>query len=153
MKQVNTPPGKGNQTEKIIHLLEEQLAHSNQQNKDLAKQIEALTEQVRQLTKLLYGSKTEKSSINQPMDKRRYLMMMPLLACLSTQKNKANRLLRILLYERSVRKKEMIPSGKPLKPRRFTIIQKILSATVATIKWLKSAAPFPAKKQPSSLRR
>ena len=61
VKQVNTPPGKGNQTEKIIHLLEEQLAHSNQQNKDLAKQIEALTEQVRQLTKLLYGSKTEKS--------------------------------------------------------------------------------------------
>ena len=54
VKQVNTPPGKGNQTEKIIHLLEEQLAHSNQQNKDLAKQIEALTEQVRQLTKLLY---------------------------------------------------------------------------------------------------
>lgn len=103
VKQVNTPPGKGNQTEKIIHLLEEQLAHSNQQNKDLAKQIEALTEQVRQLTKLLYGSKTEKSRY-QPADGQasRYLMMMPLLAYLSTQKNKANRLLRILLYERSV---------------------------------------------------
>jgi hypothetical protein len=61
VKQVNTPPGKGNQTEKIIHLLEWQLAYSNQQNKDLAKQIEVLTEQIRQLTKLLYGSKTEKS--------------------------------------------------------------------------------------------
>lgn len=61
MKQVNTSSGKGNQTEHIICLLEEQLAHSNQQNKDLAKQIEALTEQVRQLTKLLYGSKTEKA--------------------------------------------------------------------------------------------
>lgn len=61
VKQVNTSSGKGNQTEHIICLLEEQLAHSNQQNKDLAKQIEALTEQVRQLTKLLYGSKTEKA--------------------------------------------------------------------------------------------
>lgn len=60
VKQVDTSSGNNNQTEHIIRLLEEQLAHSNQQNKDLAKQIEALTEQVRQLTKLLYGSKTEK---------------------------------------------------------------------------------------------
>ncbi|MBB6448024.1 putative coiled-coil protein SlyX, partial [Bacillus benzoevorans] len=53
-----------NQQEKIIRLLEEQLAHSNQQNKELSKQIEALTDQVRHLTKLLYGSKTEKSKYN-----------------------------------------------------------------------------------------
>ncbi|MFC5772818.1 IS66 family transposase [Ectobacillus antri] len=60
-----------NAYEKLIRLLEEQLAHSNRQNKDLAKkldqstkQIEALTEQVRQLTKLLYGSKTEKAKYN-----------------------------------------------------------------------------------------
>jgi transposase len=52
------------QHEKIIRLLEEQLAHSNQQNKELSKQIEALTDQVRYLTKLLYGSKTEKSKYN-----------------------------------------------------------------------------------------
>ena len=50
-----------NQYEKLILLLEEQLAHSNQQNKELSKQIETLTDQVRYLTKLLYGSKTEKS--------------------------------------------------------------------------------------------
>ncbi len=55
-----------NQYEKLIRLLEEQVAHSNQQNKDLSKQIEALTEQVRHLTKLLYGSKTEKSKYNTP---------------------------------------------------------------------------------------
>ena len=55
-----------NQYEKLIRLLEEQLAHSNQQSKDLSKQIEALTEQVRHLTKLLYGSKTEKSKYNAP---------------------------------------------------------------------------------------
>ncbi len=55
-----------NQYEKLIRMLEEQLAHSNQQNKDLSKQIEALTEQVRHLTKLLYGSKTEKSKYNAP---------------------------------------------------------------------------------------
>lgn len=52
--------------EKLIRLLEEQLAHSNQQNKELSKQIEALTQQVRHLTKLLYGSKTEKSKYNVP---------------------------------------------------------------------------------------
>ncbi|MEK5391475.1 hypothetical protein NSQ59_14020 [Margalitia sp. FSL K6-0131] len=55
-----------NQNEKLIRLLEEQLAHSNQQNKDLSKQIEALIDQVRHLTKLLYGSKTEKSKYNAP---------------------------------------------------------------------------------------
>nr|WP_257131909.1 IS66 family transposase [Bacillus pseudomycoides] len=42
------------------------MAHSNQQNKDLSKQIEALTDQIRHLTKLLYGSKTEKSKYNAP---------------------------------------------------------------------------------------
>lgn len=52
--------------EKLIQLLEEQLAHSNQQNKELSKQIEVLTEQIRHLTKLLYGSKTEKSKYNTP---------------------------------------------------------------------------------------
>jgi len=59
--------------DKLIRLLEEQLAHSNQQNKDLSKkldqstkQIEALTEQIHHLTKLLYGSKTEKSKYNGP---------------------------------------------------------------------------------------
>lgn len=55
-----------NQYKKLIQLLEDQLAHSNQQNKDLSKQIEALTDQVRHLTKLLYGSKTEKSKYNAP---------------------------------------------------------------------------------------
>lgn len=56
----------GNQYEKLVRLLEEQLAHSNQQNKELSKQIEALTEQVCHLTKLLYGSKTEKSKYHAP---------------------------------------------------------------------------------------
>jgi transposase/uncharacterized coiled-coil protein SlyX len=62
-----------NAYKKLIRLLEEQLAHSNQQNKDLSKkldqstkQIEALTEQLRHLTKLLYGSKTEKTKYNAP---------------------------------------------------------------------------------------
>lgn len=59
--------------EKLIRLLEEQLKHSNQQNQELSekldrslKQNEALAEQIRQLTKLLYGSKTEKSKYNAP---------------------------------------------------------------------------------------
>jgi len=63
---VNASSKNENQNEKLIRLLEEQLAHSNQQNKELSKQIEALTDQVRHLTKLLYGSKTEKSKYNAP---------------------------------------------------------------------------------------
>jgi len=66
---VNASPNN----EKIIRLLEEQLTYSNLQNKALSKkldqsnkQIEALTEQLCQLTKLLYGSKTEKSKYNVP---------------------------------------------------------------------------------------
>jgi transposase len=55
-----------NQTKKLIQLLEEQLAHSNQQNQELSKQIESLTQQVQHLTKLLFGSKTEKSKYNMP---------------------------------------------------------------------------------------
>lgn len=47
------------QNERIIRLLEQQLAQSN-------RQIEALTEQVRQLTKALYGSKSEKSKYQAP---------------------------------------------------------------------------------------
>ena len=70
---VNTPSNNGNQYEKLIRLLEEQLANSNLHNKDLskkldqsAKQIEALTEQLRHLNKLLFGSKTEKAKYNTP---------------------------------------------------------------------------------------
>ncbi|GAA3332535.1 hypothetical protein GCM10020331_093050 [Ectobacillus funiculus] len=58
------------QSEKLIRLLEDQLVHSNQQNKELTKkkldqalkQIESLTQQLQHVTKLLYGSKTEKKS-------------------------------------------------------------------------------------------
>lgn len=60
-------------TDKVVQLLEEQLAYMKQQNGDLSKQnkellqrIEALTEQVRQLTKALYGSKSEKSKYQAP---------------------------------------------------------------------------------------
>ena len=49
-----------NQYDKLIRLLEEQLAHSNQQNKELSKKLdqalkqnETLAEQLRHLTKLL----------------------------------------------------------------------------------------------------
>ena len=42
--------------EKLIQLLEEQLAQSNKRNEELLKQIESLSQQVRYLTKLLYGS-------------------------------------------------------------------------------------------------
>ncbi len=60
-------------TDKVVQLLEEQLTYLKQQNGDLSQQnndlltrIEALTEQVRQLTKALYGSKSEKSKYQAP---------------------------------------------------------------------------------------
>lgn len=55
----NVNPKQEEQNERIIRLLEQQLAQSN-------RQIEALTEQVRQLTKALYGSKSEKSRYQAP---------------------------------------------------------------------------------------
>ncbi|WP_230198815.1 transposase [Massilibacterium senegalense] len=45
---------------KTLQILEEQLDYSKEQNKSLTKQMEVLTEQIRQLTKALYGSKSEK---------------------------------------------------------------------------------------------
>lgn len=53
-------------TKKFIQILEEQLAHANQKNDELLKQIESLSQQVRYLTKLLYGSKSEKSKYQAP---------------------------------------------------------------------------------------
>ncbi|WP_425393923.1 IS66 family transposase [Caryophanon tenue] len=60
-------------TNKVVQLLEEQLAYLKQQNGQLEKQnqdllnkIEVLTEQIRQLTKALYGSKSEKSKYQAP---------------------------------------------------------------------------------------
>nr|WP_232019888.1 hypothetical protein [Ureibacillus thermosphaericus] len=52
--------------EKLIQLLEEQLAQSNKRNEELLKQIESLSQQVSYLTKLLYGSKSEKSKYQAP---------------------------------------------------------------------------------------
>ena len=63
---VNGSSKNENLSDKLIRLLEEQLAQSNQQNQELSKKLdqtlkqnEALTEQLRHLTMLLYGSETE----------------------------------------------------------------------------------------------
>ena len=63
---VNDLENASSNNERVIQLLEEQLAYMKQQNKDLSKQIEVLIEQARHLTKLLYRSKTEKSKYNKP---------------------------------------------------------------------------------------
>ena len=52
--------------DKDIQLLEEQLAFMKAPNKDLTNQIERLTEQVRQLTKMIYGSRSEKAKYQAP---------------------------------------------------------------------------------------
>ena len=64
---------KEDQSEKLIRLLEEQLSHANEQINTLSQkldksldQIEFLNQQLQQLTKLLYGSKTEKSKYITP---------------------------------------------------------------------------------------
>ena len=48
-------------TEKLIQLLEQQLASANQQNQELSQKLDQALAQIRQLTKALYGSKSEKS--------------------------------------------------------------------------------------------
>jgi transposase len=70
---MNVSSTSENQFERLIRLLEDQLTHSNQQNQELSKKLdqslkqnETLTQQLRHLTKLLYGSKTEKSKYNTP---------------------------------------------------------------------------------------
>ncbi|HJV32341.1 MAG TPA: IS66 family transposase [Bacillales bacterium] len=70
---VNVSSNNENQYDKLIRLLEEQLANANQQNKNLSEKLdkaihqnETLTEQLQHLTKLLFGSKTEKSKYNAP---------------------------------------------------------------------------------------
>lgn len=63
---VNDLANNSSTNDKTIELLEEQLAYMKKQNKNLSKQIDILTEQVRQLTKALYGSKTEKSKYQVP---------------------------------------------------------------------------------------
>lgn len=52
--------------DKVIQLLEEQLAFMKVQNQDLTNQIERLTEQIRQLTKMIYGSRSEKAKYQAP---------------------------------------------------------------------------------------
>ncbi|WP_318506991.1 hypothetical protein [Bacillus sp. T3] len=81
-----------NQYEILIRLLEEQLAHSNKQNQELSKKLdkalkqnEALSEQLRQLTKLIYKSKTKNPNTMCPMGKVHCLKMTRLLTKLSTQ--------------------------------------------------------------------
>jgi len=66
VNDVQRTSNNGKQTEKLIQMLEEQLAHSNQQNLELSKQIESLSQQVQYLSKQLFGSKTEKGKYNIP---------------------------------------------------------------------------------------
>lgn len=53
-------------TEKLIQLLEQQLASANQQNQELSQKLDQALAQIRQLTKALYGSKSEKSKYQAP---------------------------------------------------------------------------------------
>ena len=53
-------------TEKVIQLLEQQLAYSNQQNQELSAKLDQALAQIHHLTKALYGSKSEKSKYQAP---------------------------------------------------------------------------------------
>lgn len=106
------------QNERIIRLLEQQLAQSN-------RQIEALTEQVRQLTKALYGSKSEKSKYQAPDGQVSLFEDARLLTNLSRQRNKAQIQLVIRLFEKRQIKNEMIRFARILKSKKFTIIRPI----------------------------
>lgn len=53
-------------TEKLIQLLEQQLASANQQNQELSQKLDQALAQIHQLTKALYGSKSEKLKYQAP---------------------------------------------------------------------------------------
>lgn len=53
-------------TEKLIKLLEQQLANAHQQNQELSQKLDQALAQIHQLTKALYGSKSEKSKYQAP---------------------------------------------------------------------------------------
>ena len=53
-------------TEKLIQLLEQQLANAHQQNQELSQKLDQALAQIHQLTKALYGSKSEKSKYQVP---------------------------------------------------------------------------------------
>ncbi len=54
------------QNERLIQLLEEQLANSNKQNQELSAKLDQALSQIHHLTKMLYGSKSEKSKYQAP---------------------------------------------------------------------------------------
>ncbi|GEK35674.1 IS66 family transposase [Kurthia sibirica] len=65
--------GNASTTEKVFQLLEDQLAYTKKQNEELSRKLDqslsqnkVLAEQIRQLTKALYGSKTEKAKYQVP---------------------------------------------------------------------------------------
>lgn len=126
------------QNERLIQLLKEQLAHSNKQNNELTnkldqslKQIDVLTEQVRQLAKLYMVLNQKNQSIKHQTNKALYLKMIRFLAILSRQKNKARKQLAIPLSVKYRRKSEMIHFVMALKSKKFTIIRLTLNVTVA----------------------
>ena len=53
-------------TEKLIQLLEQQLANAQEQNQELSQKLDQALLQIQQLTKALYGSKSEKSKYQAP---------------------------------------------------------------------------------------
>ena len=55
---------------KLNQLLEEQLAFTKEQNKQLTNQIEVLTAQGRQLTKMIYGIRSEKAKYQEPNERQ-----------------------------------------------------------------------------------
>nr|WP_245622792.1 hypothetical protein [Lysinibacillus contaminans] len=86
-------------TEKLIHLLEEQLAFMKQQNEGLSKKLDVslaqnkyLSEQVRQLTKRFMVRARRSQNTKHQMDNVHYSIRIRLLMYLSKQKNKARKL-------------------------------------------------------------
>lgn len=96
-------------TEKLIQLLEQQLANAHQQNQELSQKLDQALAQIHQLTKALYGSKSEKSKYQVPDGQGSLFEDDPSLTNLSRQKNKAlKRLVIQLLVKRQI-KNETIP--------------------------------------------
>lgn len=129
------------QNERFIQLLEQQLAHSNQQNNELTKkldqslkQIEVLTEQVRQLTKALYGSKSEKSKYQAPDGQGSLFDDNPSFNECEHTEEQSTPTVTYTVVRKLIRKNGMILFVMGLKKKKFIITPPIQNATVALVK-------------------
>ena len=127
------------QSEKLIRLLEDQLAHANEQNKALSQKLDQALDQIEFLNQQLQHNQAliwiqNGKLVLRPTGKDLYLKMsIPRLSDSEHGKNKANRDF-YTVVRKLHNKKETTPFVGMSRRRRFTTIRTTPFATVANIR-------------------